>query len=229
MIFFTHRGAGALAVQNTISAFAKARAAGARYYELDVHLTIDGQLVVHHDYSLKDTAGIDVQIGALTAAELKKYPLKNSFSAESVFVPLLNEVLSIVVPGVELLNIELKNDGNKYPGIEQVLLQALPAKLLPKILFSSFDQDTLARLRALAPEARIGLLTRAFNVREALSLRAESVHINQTRFTPKIAQTCHENGLKIYCYTVNDREAALRLQEQGADGIFTDYIQQFVQ
>ena len=227
MIYFAHRGANALAVQNSLPAFEKARGLGARCYELDVHLTADGKLAVHHDYSLLQTAGADVQIGALTADALQKIPLKNPFSNEPVFVPLLPEVLPLITPGLELLNIELKNDGSKYPGIEKTLLHTLPQDLLPRVLFSSFDYDTLARLRALAPTARLGLLTRAFEVEKPLALRAESVHINQTRFTPRIAQMCHANGLKVYCYTVNDVPAARNLQAAGADGIFTDFIQLF--
>ena len=224
MIYFAHRGASALAVQNTTSAFEKARQLGARYYELDVHLTADGQLVVHHDYSLLSTAGVDAQIGSLSLKELKKIPLKNPFSAEPVFVPTLAEVLPIITPNLELLNIELKNDDNRYPGIEQKLLgflQDYPA-LLPKILFSSFDYDTLVRLRKLAKNARIGKLTRAFDVSQALSLQAESVHINQKRLLPQIVESCHQNKLKIYCYTIKERERAEALMVAGVDGVFTD-------
>ena len=227
MIYFAHRGASSLAVQNTLPAFEKARALGARNYELDVHLTADGQLVVHHDYSLLGTAGVDASIGTLTAAQLKQIPLHNQFSIEPVFVPLLDEVLPIVLPDLALLNIELKNDGNRYPGIEEKLLAYLQKhpELLSKILFSSFDYDTLVRLRAFDTTARIGLLTRAFDVFQARSLQAESVHINHTRLSSQIVSCCHENQLKVYCYTVNNSELARQLETAGVDGIFTDYIQ----
>lgn len=227
MIYFAHRGASSLAVQNTLPAFEKARALGAQYYELDVHLTADGKLAVHHDYSLKDTAGIEVEIGSLTVEELKKIPLHNRFLAEPVFVPLLQEVLPAVTPHLTLLNIELKNDDNRYPGIEKKLLACLQnfPSLLPKILFSSFDYDTLARLRALDKQVRIGLLTRDFEVSKPLALQAESVHINQTRLTPQILACCHANGLKVYCYTVNEPAQAQQLAAAGVDGIFTDCIQ----
>ena len=228
MIYFSHRGANTQRVQNTLEAFALAHEQGARYFELDVHLLKDGALAVHHDYSLLSTAGVDVALKDLTTADLKKYPLKNLFTQNVVYVPLLQEVLPIITPGLQLLNIELKNDNNLYPGLEETLLKMLPAELLPKILFSSFDYPTLERLRALAPRARMGQLTRAFNVQEALALRAESVHINHTRFTPQLAQTCHANGLKVYCYTVNNKTLAVQLAAQGVDGIFTDKIADFV-
>ncbi len=230
MIYFSHRGANTLRVQNTVESFALAHAQGARCFELDVHLLKDGNLAVHHDYSLLSTAGEDVKLADLTAADLKKYPLKNPFADDPVYVPLLDDVLPVIVPGLEVVNIELKNDNNVYPGLEKILLNKLSAypALFPKILFSAFDYDSLVRLRELAPNARIGLLTRKFDVKQALLLRAESVHMNQTRFTPAIAQTCHENGLKLYLYTVNEITAVKQLTAQGADGFFTDRIDLFV-
>lgn len=217
-------------VQNTVESFALAHAQGARCFELDVHLLKDGNLAVHHDYSLLSTAGEDVKLADLTAADLKKYPLKNPFADEPVYVPLLDDVLPIIVPSLEVVNIELKNDENVYPGLEKILLNKLSvySSLTSKILFSSFDYDSLVRVRKLAPNARVGLLTRQFDVKQALSLHAESVHMNQTRFIPQIAQTCHENGLKLYLYTVNEVNTAKQLAAQGADGFFTDRIDLFV-
>lgn len=231
MIYFAHRGASAEVVQDTVPAFERARELGASCYELDVHLTQDGTLAVHHDYSLLSTAGADVQIKNVTFAELQNYPLINRFGPEHLFVPRLEEVILSVAPGLKLLNIELKNDGNLYPGIEKTLLEFLRERfphLLPKILFSSFDYETLVRLRALDKTARIGLLTRAFDVSAAVCLGAESVHLNHTRFTADIARTCHEHGLKVYLYTVNDGVLAARLAADGADGIFTDKIGMFL-
>ncbi len=228
MIYFAHRGANTQRVQNTVAAFALAHRQGARYFELDVHLLKDGSLAVHHDYSLLSTAGIDVNLQEVTAADLKQYPLLNPFTQHTEYVPLLAEVLPVLTPGLELLNIELKNDGQRYPGLVETVLKAIPAPLLPRILFSSFDYPTLQRLRALCPTARIGQLTRHFNVQEPLALRAESVHLNHTRFTPQVAQICHQHNLKVYCYTVNDTALAARLSAQGADGIFTDDVTLFI-
>ena len=48
-----HRGGAGLAPENTLAAFEKARRLGVDGVELDVHLTSDGEVVVHHDYELK--------------------------------------------------------------------------------------------------------------------------------------------------------------------------------
>ena len=230
MIYFAHRGASAKRVQNTLAAFSLARREGAVCYELDVHLLADGQLAVHHDYSLAATAGKEEELAHLKTADLAGYPLHNPFSADFVSVPLLTQVLPIVWPELSCLNIELKNDENRYPGIEQAVLSVVQQQShgMEKVLFSSFDYSTLQRLRSLAPQARIGWLTRKFELEKAQQIGAESVHINQTRFAPELISLCHANGLKVFVYTVNDQATAQHLAQQGADGIFTDCIDLFL-
>ena len=228
MIYFSHRGANTQRVQNTVAAFMLAHEQGARCFELDVHLLKDGKLAVHHDYSLLASTGVDVKLADLTSADLMQFPLRNSFNNQPAYIPLLQDVLPVVIPGLILLNIELKNDDNCYPGIEEVVCKSIPELIKGRVLFSSFDYACLQRLRALAPKARLGLLTRKFEISQALQLRAESVHINQTRFEPSIAKICHTHGLKVYCYTVNKTEEAARLAAQGVDGIFTDVPALFI-
>ncbi len=52
MLLIAHRGGIALRVENTLAAFANAIELGADGAELDVHLTRDGEVVVHHDDAL---------------------------------------------------------------------------------------------------------------------------------------------------------------------------------
>ena len=47
-----HRGARAFAPENTLAAFTKAKTFGCRMFELDVRLSLDGELMVHHDDQL---------------------------------------------------------------------------------------------------------------------------------------------------------------------------------
>ncbi len=79
-----HRGAAGLAPENTISAFKRAIEIGVDAVELDVHLTVEGELVVHHDYCLKPEIArrpdgswlsndSNLLIKDLTVKELKTY------------------------------------------------------------------------------------------------------------------------------------------------------------
>ncbi len=79
-----HRGAAALAPENTLVAFRRACDIGVDGIELDVHLTADNVLVVHHDYALhpdiaRDRTGAWIPdtdrplLRAMTASTLTQY------------------------------------------------------------------------------------------------------------------------------------------------------------
>src|SRR5260370_30109155 len=82
-LVFAHRGGSALAPENTIAAFDNGLALGADGLELDVHLSRDGVVVVHHDRLLDRTTSLHGPIGERTAVELR-----------GVEVPALADVLA---------------------------------------------------------------------------------------------------------------------------------------
>lgn len=226
MIYFAHRGASAHAPANSLPAFALARQQGATHYELDVHLSKDGHLIVHHDYNLGTDTSCGLDIKEATLADLKACYLVHHFDADLVVrPPLLHEVMHVISDELKLVNIEIKNDDNVYPGIERAVwdyVQNLGPQALKTILFSSFDFATLQRLRALSARVKIGLLTRAFEIEQVRAIKAYSVHMNQTRITPQIVQACHAENCKVFVYTVNTQAQADKLAQMGVDGIFTD-------
>src|SRR3954464_2425314 len=67
-----HRGGSALAPENTIAAFDNGLALGADGLELDVHLSRDGVVVVHHDRLLERTTTLRGPIAERDAAELRR-------------------------------------------------------------------------------------------------------------------------------------------------------------
>lgn len=86
-----HRGARAYAPENTLVAFKKAFELGADGVELDVHLSLDGQLVVHHDDDLIRCSNVqtsDLGHGASGHFYLSDYTLEQiqSLDAGSWFV-----------------------------------------------------------------------------------------------------------------------------------------------
>ena len=81
-LVFAHRGGGALAPENTIAAFDNGLALGADGLELDVHLSRDGVVVVHHDRLLDRTTTLRGPVAARTVDELRRADL-----------PTLSEVL----------------------------------------------------------------------------------------------------------------------------------------
>src|SRR5918994_4145382 len=104
-----HRGASALAPENTLEAFRMAVEAGAGGLELDVHLTRDGHVVVIHDETVDRTTGGTGAVAEMTLDELRGLDAGHDFSPDggstlpyrdrNVLVPTLAEVLR-EFPGV---------------------------------------------------------------------------------------------------------------------------------
>lgn len=209
MLIIAHRGASAYAQENTLNAFDLAFKFGATWLETDIQRSKDGVLVLYHDYILKNGK----QIKDCDFNYLKKFN-----------VPTLADLLKITLEKFTL-NLEIKNDDNIYPNIEKEILAELNlAKNIQKeqILISSFDISTLQKIRALDSKINIGVLTRNFEVKIPLSLKAKSVNISAKRVTKNIIKICHENGLKVLVYTVNDLQIYRKLKSWGTDGIFSD-------
>jgi len=204
MQIIAHRGASAYEKENTLAAFKKAQEMGSNFFETDAQMTKDGVLVLWHDY---DAGGRAVKAHTL----------------QELGLDTLAALLAMLRPQ-DMLNIEIKNDGNIYPGIEAKILDLLAAAgVREQILISSFDYPTLQRLRALDKQIKIGVLTRDFDIKQAAALNAYSVHISAKRATKEIAQACHKNNIKLYIHTVNDQREAAAMKALGADAIFSDY------
>src|SRR5215211_8730008 len=75
-----HRGASALAPENTIEAFRLAVEAGAGGLELDVHLTHDGHVVVIHDATVDRTTNGSGGASEMTLDELRRLDAGHNFS-----------------------------------------------------------------------------------------------------------------------------------------------------
>ena len=100
-LVFAHRGGGALAPENTIAAFDNGLALGADGLELDVRLSRDGVVVVHHDAMLDRTTNRRGAVAAPDAASWREptpviaspSPARHPFRGRGIGVPALGEVL----------------------------------------------------------------------------------------------------------------------------------------
>jgi glycerophosphoryl diester phosphodiesterase len=81
-LVYAHRGGAALRPENTLTAFDHGLALGADGLELDVHLSRDGVVVVHHDPTLERTTNARGAIRLKTAAELAGVDAGHRFRGE---------------------------------------------------------------------------------------------------------------------------------------------------
>jgi glycerophosphoryl diester phosphodiesterase len=226
-LVIAHRGASGERPENTSSAYALAIAQAADMIEIDLHLTRDGVVVVHHDASL-ERLGETGEIGGRTAAELA---LLDAAPGSEAFehIPTLLDVLDGFADRVEF-NLEIKTDasGRPYPGLEERVLAAVEERaLLPRMLFSSFSDRVLARLRALSPGARIAVLVspraRWRMLARARRVEAEAVNPHVGLVTADLVRRIHAAGRKVFPYTEDDPLGMARLLDLGVDGIFTNH------
>src|SRR5688572_21349320 len=80
-LIIAHRGASAVAPENTLSAFKKAIDAGADGVEFDVRLSKDGVPVIIHDNNILRTTGVDQRVADLTAEQLSRLDAGSWFNA----------------------------------------------------------------------------------------------------------------------------------------------------
>ena len=137
--------------ENSMAAF-RIAIEGGYGIELDLHLNADGSLAVIHDTSLKRTAGVAVDITALTDKETKSYPLDSS----TELIPFFDEVLVEVSGRVPLL-VELKIDSNNHKEICDKTIKSL-ADYKGIYAIQSFDPRVVRYLRKRYPEVMRGQL-----------------------------------------------------------------------
>ena len=126
-------------------------------------------------------------------------------------------------------NLELKvGELAPYDGVEAAVLEAIEARgLLPRMLFSSFEDPVLARLREAGPRARLAVLVssrKPFDVLgRAARVGAEAVNPHVSLVDRAFVGAAHAVGLRVYPYTANDEAEMVRLLACGVDGIITNF------
>jgi glycerophosphoryl diester phosphodiesterase len=107
-----HGGGGALAPENTLAAFRSGLAHGADGLELDVHLSLDGRLVVIHDPTVDRTTNGSGTVADLSVAQLKALDAGARFEGPSAGpqeIPALLEVLDLLsAPGNERVGLQVE-------------------------------------------------------------------------------------------------------------------------
>ncbi|MEE8333473.1 MAG: glycerophosphodiester phosphodiesterase family protein [Alphaproteobacteria bacterium] len=223
-----HRGAAAVAPENTLAGLAAAAAAGARWVEIDVRLSADNVCVLSHDPTLIGT-GRRAAIARTSAAVLGAFDIGARFAPDFAgeTVPTLVAALDrAVVLGLGV-NIEVKDCGLRNRALSDAITAVLADRPQgsPELLVSSFRPSILARLRARDPDLALGLLcggARRGWRRRADALGCVSLHCAAARATAAMVADFKATGRAVAVYTVNDPALARRLFDWGVDAIFCD-------
>lgn len=229
-IIFAHRGASLYAPENTLAAFKLAVEQGADAIELDAKLTADGEVVVIHDQTVDRTTEGTGKVNQHKIQELKRLDAGSHFDAgfKGEQIPTLSEVFETVGRSI-LINIELTNYGSPFDELPKKVAQLVVLHgMQDSVLFSSFNPLALRRIHSLLPETSIGLLALPGGLGALMRSRFNSIvphhalHPEKRDVTPQLLERLHQNGKRVYVYTVNKAETMHHLFTIGVDGIITD-------
>jgi len=220
-----HRGASAVAPENTLAAVRAAWRLQADAVEVDVHLTRDGHIVVMHDGSTGRTAGVDLTIAESTLAELQALDVGKWKGARwtGERIPTLEQVLAAVPRGKRLF-IEIKSG----PALVPALVRALRGAPEVRVAIISFNAEAIQAAKRKLPQVPTYWLCSAVPGATALIPRARGINANgldvqaSAEVEAGFVRALRAAGMGLYVWTVDDPATARRLATLGVDGITTN-------
>ena len=226
IIIMGHRGASKIAPENTLKAFKEAIRLKADAVEFDVQETVDGELVIIHDYDTLRTAGTEGIVEQMTLKELKKLNFGNGEQ-----IPTLLELIELAKDRISL-NCEIKVEGIA----KKIIHIFQDADILDSTIVSSFLHEELIKIQKIEPQLKLATLvpTEAgkfsdWNYKKKLiDFTSEN---NYYAINPlyKLADKqfikyAHEKNIKVFPWTVDSGIAMKKLINMGTDGIITNDI-----
>ena len=224
-----HRGLSGIEAENTNAAFV---AAGNRSYygiETDIHKTADGKFVVNHDGNLQRIGGEDISVENVTLGTLQSIVLfdkDGTKSREDLRPCTLENYISICKKYEKHCVLELKSDFTEEE-TEAFINIIKSYDYLDKVTFISFKYEDLVNVRKILPNHSVQYLFSQFTdeVKERLARDKYDVDVYYKSLTEDIVKALHDFGLKVNCWTVDDKDAAEKLASWGVDFITSNILE----
>lgn len=228
-LIIAHRGGSHEVPENTMAAFRHAIDVGMKLVELDVQMTLDGELVVIHDETVDRTTDGSGMVGGFTLEEIRRLDAGSHFDPKYAGerIPTLREVLNMCVSEGVGVVIEIK-DPNLYPGMEDkvaALIGEMWLRGAENIWCISFDHEAIRRIRQLDPTLPLGYLYPPGQTEFAQpddTIQAYCPYYGTALQHPEQVALAHDMGKLVLVYTVNTEAELRALADSGVDGMVTD-------
>ena len=243
-LLYAHRGAAIECPENTMVSFQRAMEIGVDALETDLHMTLDGHVVLSHDPMAQRMTGVPVSFCKATLAEVKTWDAgygfidpdgHRPFAGRDIQIPTLEELL-LEFPDVPL-NVDIKQRSPSM--VDAVLCLLRRTHSVERVTIGSFHSGVMHAVRqrgfsgstALSPPEMFSFVALPPAYWHALWRRlggpgnAAQIPPNWHKVrldTQTRINALHRYGIRVDYWTVNRPEEARRLLEQGADGIMTD-------
>ena len=233
--WIAHRGAGKLAPENTLAAFALGARHGYRMFECDVKLSRDGVPFLLHD------AGLERTTNGLGTAGDKDWAVLSRLDAGSWHsrghagepLPTLENIARFCLHNHLLLNIEIKptpGTGSETGKVVANVAAGLWHSAAVPPLLTSFDATALYAAQQAQPGLPRGLLLHIATdgwIDMARDLGCVAIVCNHSLWNKATVAQAKRAGFRCLSYTVNDEPAAQALIDLQTDGIITDRVDLF--
>ncbi|MBI3193474.1 MAG: hypothetical protein HYZ34_03280 [Ignavibacteriae bacterium] len=231
-IVIAHRGASAIAPENTLAAFSLALECNSDAIEFDVRLAKDYQVVVIHDATLQRTTNGRGKVHQRTLAELKQFSAGKWFDKkfETEKIPALQEVLQFVRRRVGM-NIELKHYGTKKEGeilVEKTIQLITESGAEKCCLLSSFQHQLIQHAFKFNAKIARGIIFHTFLItknsfgRVLNTTSPQFIFFNKVLAMKKRITQFRQQGLACGIYTINTEQELHKALRYGSDCIFTN-------
>lgn len=215
-----HRGARGLAPENTIASLKKALQHGVDEIEIDLRVTKDGVVILHHDPALIDPNGLQLHIKRHTYKELLQH--KKDLTTFDQALEFINRRVN--------LYIEIK-PGEPTKQIVRIFKQHLASGWeTTDFKIASFSQKILLEIHKQLPSIATIVNEKWSGVRaskRARELDTKYVSMNQRWLWSGYIKAVQRSGYHLYTYTLNNKKKARKWQQQGLYAVVTDYPDRF--
>lgn len=226
-LIIAHRGASAVAPENTIAAFEAAIAAGADGIEFDVRLTRDGVPVVIHDETLRRTSRVRGRVADLTFAELNRIDVGSWFGQGQFVnerVPSLEQLFELFRSNNMVLYLEMKS--LEQPRLAEACCQLIHDHgLKDRVVFECFEHSALEAVRNIDSTLKTAALFQppsSFILKRAQAIGASEIALHHRLTNKRLIEKARLANLKVVTWTVDDPAWVSRARTQGIDALITN-------
>ncbi|MDX6694984.1 MAG: glycerophosphoryl diester phosphodiesterase [Blastocatellia bacterium] len=238
-----HRGASALAPENTLAAFERALEDGADGLEFDVRLASDRVPVVIHDATLRRTGLCEGSIATLSSIELARvdvgtwFNLRRPTLAQPAYsnekIPTLAQVFETMKERAAVLYVEMKCDVSEGRALAVETAQLIRAHAFTgRVVVESFTLDALAELKRVAPEIRAAALfepklsrplpSARKIIEQTMACGADEIALHRTLATARTVAAARRRGMNTIVWTVDNPAWVKRAIERGLHALITN-------
>jgi len=244
-----HRGASALAPENTLASFKRALEDGAAGVELDVRLAGDGVPVVIHDPTLRRTGLREGVVATMTSAELGQTDVGSWFNSSHPrlaraeysrqVVPTLDQVFDIFCePSARSAPIYVEMKTHKaedtYAELAAAVVQLVNDRnLRSRVVVVSFNLKAVAEIKRIDSYIATGALfepqrnlVKAIRkhpmITAALECGAEQILLHRSIASRRLVELAAQSDLLPVVWTVDDPKWMRRSTDLGIHALITN-------